>query len=256
VTGAWHVVYRNFLVYRRVWRGSLFLSFLQPVLFLTAMGIGVGSLVDRGDTSLLGGMNFLHFLAPGLLAAACMQTASFEASFPITGKLVWHRNYEAINATPMRVRDIVLGELLWMGVRLSMVASAFTLVITAFAIPRSPLAVFAIPAAILTGLAFAAPIVAYSATRKRGASFNGLFRFVITPLFLFSGVFFPVTRLPEALQTFAWFTPLFHGVELVRGLVLGREVRTVWFFHAAYLVLLAVTGAIIAARNFRTKLQA
>src|SRR5688572_13377026 len=104
-----------------------------------AMGIGVGSLVDRGDTSLLAGIPFLHFLAPGLLAAACMQTASFEASFPITGKMVWHRNYEAINATPLRIRDMVFGELLWTAARLSMVAGAFTLILTAFGIPRSPL---------------------------------------------------------------------------------------------------------------------
>jgi lipooligosaccharide transport system permease protein len=256
VNGAWHVVHRNFLVYRRVWRGTLFLSFLQPALFLMAMGIGVGSMVDRGDTSLLGGIPFLHFLAPGLLAASCMQTASFESSFPITGKMVWHRNYEAINATPLRIRDMVFGELLWIGARLSTVAGAFALIITVFGIPRSPLAALAIPAAVLTGLAFAAPIMALAATLKSGGSFNGLFRFVITPLFLFSGVFFPIARLPEALQAVAWFTPLFHGVELVRSLVLTSRLDAILLVHVGYLLSLLGVGIAVAIRNFRRKLQA
>ena len=105
--GAFRMVQRNAIVYRRVWRGSIFFSFLQPALFLTAMGFGVGALVNRGDTSMLGGVDFLHFLGPGLLAAACMQTASFDSSFPITGKMSWYRNYEAIHATPMRIVDLV-----------------------------------------------------------------------------------------------------------------------------------------------------
>ena len=256
MTGAIHIVHRNFLVYRRVWRGSLFFSFLQPALFLVAMGIGVGSLVDRGDTSTLGSLAFMHFLAPGLLAASCMQTASFEASFPITGKMVWNRNYEAIHASPIRIQDMVAGELLWLAVRLSMVAVAFTIIITAFGIPRSPLAVLAVPAAVLTGLAFGAPIMAFSATRKSGTSFNGLFRFVITPLFLFSGVFFPIARLPKPLQIVAWFTPLFHGVELVRGLVLSVRAEPIWLFHTAYLAVLMSIGVMIAIRTFRSKLQA
>jgi lipooligosaccharide transport system permease protein len=252
--GALHLAHRNLLVYRRNWRGSLFFSFLQPTLFLMAMGIGVGSMMDRGSTSVLGGVAFLHFLAPGLLAAFCMQTASFESTFPITGKMVWHRNYEAINATPMGMTDMVLGELLWMGVRLSMVAVAFTGVIFAFGIPRSPIALLAVPAAVLTGLAFAAPIMAFSATRKSGASFNSLFRFVITPLFLFSGVFFPITRLPKPLQIVAWFTPLFHGVELVRGLVLNA-VPAAWFTHVAYLSAMMGIGIIVAVRMFGRKLR-
>jgi lipooligosaccharide transport system permease protein len=255
MTAALRMVQRNFLVYRRVWRGSLFFSFLQPALFLVAMGIGVGTLVDRGDPSMLNGVPFLHFLAPGLLAAACMQTASFECSFPITGKMTWNRNYEAIHASPMRITDMVIGELLWLSVRLSMVAVAFTSVIAAFGIPRSPLALLAVPAAMLTGLAFGAPIMAFAATRRRGGSFNGLFRFVITPLFLFSGVFFPISRLPEALQVVAWFTPLFHGVQLVRGLVLAAGPSPLWAVHAGYLLAMLAIGVLLAVRTFRRKLS-
>jgi len=249
------IVQRNALVYRRVWRGSLFMSFLQPILFLIAMGLGVGALVDRGDPSALRGADFLHFLAPGLLAATCMQTATFESSFPITGKMTWRRNYEAITATPMRIVDVVIGELGWIALRLFTVAVAFFLVITAFGVPRTPLALLAIPAAILTGVAFAAPVMAYAATLKTGGAFNGLFRFVITPLFLFSGVFFPLTRLPAPLQSAAWLTPLFHGVELVRGLTLNTLASPAWVVHVLYLAGMTAAGIFAALSTFRRKLQ-
>jgi lipooligosaccharide transport system permease protein len=255
MTGARHILERNALVYRRVWRGSIFSSFLQPSLFLLAMGVGVGSMVDRGGAALPGGVPFLHFLAPGLLAAACMQTASFESSYPVMGKMTWQRNYEAIVATPVRVAALVAGELSWIALRLLMVAAAFMLVLTVFGVPRSPLALLAVPSAVLTGLAFSAPIMAYAATLKNSNNFNALFRFVITPMFLFSGVFFPLTRLPEPLQWLAWATPLFHGVELVRGLTLGSLDPRLWFVHLLYLAALTAAGATAAVLTFGRKLR-
>jgi lipooligosaccharide transport system permease protein len=253
VIGAFRIVQRNALVYRRTWRGSVFFSFLQPFLFLVAMGVGLGSFVS--DSSMLGGVEFLRFIAPGLLAAACMQTAAFESSFPITGKMTWQRNYEAISATPMRIPDLVLGELSWMAVRLATVAIAFTVIMTVLDVPRSALVILAVPAAVLTGLAFAAAIMAYAATRKSGGGFNGLFRFVITPLFLFSGVFFPAAQLPAPLDTIAWFTPLFHGVELVRGLTLNTIKSPVWIIHVSYLAALLGIGIAASVETFRRKLQ-
>jgi lipooligosaccharide transport system permease protein len=156
----------------------------------------------------------------------------------------------------MGIVDVVIGELAWMAVRLLMVATAFTIVLVLFGIPRSPLAALAVPAAVLTGLAFSAPILAYAATRQASDSFNVLFRFGITPLFLFSGVFFPITRLPEGLQWVAWLTPLFHGVELVRGLTLHSLAAPAWILHVAYLLVLTAGGAAIAVRTFRRALRA
>ena len=255
MTGLLRIVQRNALVYRRTWRGSLFMSFLQPLLFLLAIGIGLGALVDAGGTSLPGGVGFLEFLAPGLLAAGCMQTAVFESSYPISGRMTWRRNYEAIMATPMRIADLVLGELAWIAVRLSTVAIAFTVVMIAFGVPRSPLVVLAAPAAVLTGLAFSAPIVAYAATLKGNETFNAVFRFIITPLFLFSGVFFPVTRLPQGLRAAAWFTPLFHGVELTRGLTLGTIESPAWYAHVVYLVGMTAAGIVAARWTFERRLR-
>ncbi|MEO5740740.1 MAG: ABC transporter, partial [Vicinamibacterales bacterium] len=139
------MVRRNALVYRRIWRGSVFSSFLQPTLFLLAMGLGLGAMVDSGGAALPGGATYAAFLAPGLLAAAAMQVSVFESTYPVLGKMVWFRNYEAIMATPMRVSDLVLGELAWMALRLTTIATAFVLVMTAFGLPRSPLVILAIP---------------------------------------------------------------------------------------------------------------
>ena len=256
MTGALRIVQRNALVYRRAWQGSLFMSFLQPMLFLLAMGVGLGGLVDQGGAALPGGIGFLEFLAPGLLAASCMQTATFESSFPIAGKMTWRRTYEAITATPMRSVDLVLGELVWIGLRLLTVAVAFTAVIAAFGVPRSPLVLLAIPAAVLTGLAFSAPLIAYAATFKNTDNFNVVFRFIITPLFLFSGVFFPLPRLPDSLRAAAWFTPLFHGVELVRGLTLGTLASPAWIIHVVYLVAMLAAGIAAAVWTFERRLRA
>jgi lipooligosaccharide transport system permease protein len=258
VSGILRVVQRNALVYRHTWRGSLFMSFLQPTLFLAAMGVGLGSLIDRAGnaTSLPAGSRFLEFLAPGLLAATCMQAATFESTWPVHGKLNWRYVYAAITATPIRVRDVVLGELAWIAVRLTTVAAAFTLAMTAFGVPRSPLAVLAIPAAVLTGLAFSAPLLAYASMVKLSHNLNFVFRFVITPLFLFSGVFFPVTRLPESLRFVAWCTPLFHGVELIRGLVLDTLESPTWLVHVAYLAAMFAAGVLAAVRGFTRKLEA
>jgi lipooligosaccharide transport system permease protein len=247
------VVQRNALVYRRVWRASVFSSFLQPALFLFAMGWGLGAMIDAGAPLPPLGTTYLEFLAPGLLAAAAMQISAFESTYPVLGKIMWRRNYEAIMATPMRVSDVVFGELAWVALRLTTAAVSFLLVMTAFGVPRSPRVLLAIPAAVLTGLAFAAPIMAFSAGRTHSNPFNVLFRFVIAPLFLFSGVFFPVSRLPETLALAAWLTPLFHGVELVRGLTLEVVPRW-WPAHVAFLLTLSGAGTAAAIRSFRKRL--
>ncbi|HXD16310.1 MAG TPA: ABC transporter permease [Vicinamibacterales bacterium] len=255
MTRAIRVVQRNALVYKHVWRGSLFSSFLQPTLFLLSLGVGVGALVDTRRAAIAGGASFLQFLAPGLLAAACMQTGSIESSWPVTGKMVWRRNYQAMTATPLRVDDVVLGELVWLALRLSTVGIAFATVSAAFGALRPTAAVVpAIGAAVLTGLAVGAPVMAYAATLKSGGNFNVIFRFVLTPLFLFSGVFFPVEGLPSSVRWIAWLSPLYHGVQIVRGLTVGVVGPPRYLVHVAYLSLLLAAGFVAACVTFRRKL--
>jgi lipooligosaccharide transport system permease protein len=252
------VVETRALQYRRTFRASLVSSFLNPVLFLLAMGVGLGTYVDRSGSAsqALGGLSYLQFLAPGLLAATTMQAAAFESTFPIMGGLTWQKTFHAMYATPITPGAIVLGNLVWIGIRLTMIAAVFTVVMALFGAAASPLIVLAIPAAVLTGLAFASPIAAFAATQRTPEKFNAVFRWGITPLFLFSGTFFPISNLPGAIQWVAWLSPLWHGVELSRGLALGTigadPLRAV--IHVAVLAVVFGLGVVWANRTVERRL--
>src|SRR5215470_17468873 len=162
------VVESRALQYRRTFRASIFSSFLSPVLFLAAMGLGLGSYVNQSSagSQALGGLTYIQFLAPGLLAATTMQAAAFESTFPIMGGLTWQKTFHAMYATPITPGAIVLGNLVWIAIRLTMIAAVFTIVMALFGAAASPLIVLAIPAAVLTGMAFSSPIAAFSATQR------------------------------------------------------------------------------------------
>ncbi len=243
--------------YRRTFRASLFSSFGIPVLFLAAMGFGLGGYVDRAPDAVLAGLTYLQFLAPGLLAATVMQGASFESTFPILNGLQWGRTFHAMYATPIQARDVVLGNLAWITLRLTLVSTVFAIVIVAFGASRSPLIILAVPAAVLTGLAFATPIMAFTATQRTPDRFAAIFRFGITPLFLFSGTFFPVESLPPFLQPVAWLSPLWHGVDLCRSLMLGTIDRApiLALLHVMVLVTIAVLGTAAAYRTVGARLE-
>ena len=258
IAGIGRVFEHRFLSYRRTFRASIFSSFLTPLLFLTAMGVGLGGYVDASTQGPLGGVPYLAFLAPGLLVATAMQAGSFESTFPIMGGLVWNRTFHAMYATPLSSRDIALGNLLWIAARLTLISTVFTVIIVLFGAALSPMVVFAIPVAVLTGLAFGAPIAAFSATQRTPDRFAAIFRFVITPLFIFSGTFFPVEGLPPFLQPLAWLTPLYHGVVLARGLSLGtfgtNPTIEVALVHLAILVGFVAVGTFAAIKTVRAKL--
>jgi len=244
------------LQYRRTFRASIFGSFVTPALFLTAMGVGLGAYVNQGATAALGGASYLQFLAPGLLAASLMQTASFESMFPILGGLQWNRIFHAMYATPIRPRDIAFGNIAWIVLRLTLVGTVFAAVIVAFGAATSPLIVLAVPAAVLTGMAFSTPIIAFSATQRRPDTFSSIFRFGITPLFLFSGTFFPISNLPPIIQPIAWLSPLWHGVDLCRALMLGTigADPLLALIHVAVLSTIAVVGARVAVHTMTARL--
>lgn len=176
--------------YKRTWRSSLAGSFLSPVLFLTAIGVGLGSLVNRHTShGALDGVPYLSFLAPGLLASAAMQTAAGESTWPVLGSIKWVGTYYAMLATPLSVVDVLVGHLIWIALRIALVTTIFFLAMLAFGTVHSLLAIALVPAATLTGVACAAPIVAFAATRENDVGFIALFRLGVVPLFLFSGTF-------------------------------------------------------------------
>ena len=242
--------------YTRTWRGGLVTGVLSPVLFLAAMGVGLGDLVDAGNgVNKLDGVSYLVFLAPGLLAANAMQVGAQESTYPVMGAIKWIRTYHAMLATPLRVIDVLLGHLLWIAVRILMVSAIFLAVMAAFGTTKSWTAVWTLPAGLLTGLAFAAPIVAYAATQERDSGFNAIYRFGVVPLFLFSGTFFPVEQLPTALQPIAYATPLWHGVDLCRTLALGTAEPLMTLAHVAYLGALVLLGVVWARRTYASRLE-
>jgi lipooligosaccharide transport system permease protein len=161
-----------------------------------------------------------------------------------------------MHATPLRPADIALGQLGWIATRISLVGTIFVVVMVLFGAARSPLVALAIPVATLTGMAFAGPIAAFAATQDRMDKFNAIFRFGITPLFLFSGTFFPIEQLPAFVQPLAWVTPLWHGVSLARGLALGTitDEPLLALVHLAVLLLFAGGGIAAALWTFRRRL--
>jgi lipooligosaccharide transport system permease protein len=247
----------QFLLYRRTWRGSLFGSFAQPVLFLVAMGIGLGSYVDQADPAALGGVTYLQFLAPALLVSSVMQGSVFEATFPVMAGFHWIRRYHAMYATPLTPYAIASSQLLWIATRATVVGGVFALVSIAFGAAVTPGFLWSVPVGTLTGLAFAAPIAAFMSSQRDTSAFNSIWRFGITPLFLFSGTFFPISELPEILQPIAWLLPLWHGVDLARNLSLGTAMDNLPLMvaHLAILVGGTVVGVIATFTMFRRRLE-
>jgi lipooligosaccharide transport system permease protein len=242
--------------YRRTWRGSIVSGVASPVLYLGALGVGLGTLVDQHGTGRLGGVSYLAFLAPGLLAAAGMQTAVNESTFPVMAAVKWLKTYQAAAATPLRPGDLFRGHLLFTALRILMNSVIFLGIMAAFGAVKSVWVLAALPVCVLTGLAFATPIEAWAITRNKDTSFSLLIRFGLIPLFLFSGTFFPVTQLPGWLQPVAYATPLWHGVALCRSLSLGTATLGGSLGHVAYLVVLAVAGLLAGQHFYRRRLYA
>ena len=242
--------------YRRVWKASVFSNFVSPLLFLLAMGLGLGSLVDDGArAATLDGFTYLAFLAPGLLAALAMLTGTGEGAFPVMAGIKWTKTYHAALATPLGVRDLVVGHLMWVTVRLVMVCLSFAVVSIALgAMTPARGLVSTIPAA-LTGLAFAAGTTAYAAGVAHDMALTLLFRFGVTPLFLFSGTFFPIDQLPDWMEPVALAVPLWHGVQLTRGIALDIPFAFEPVISIAYLLAWVVAGGLLAVKFFGTRLQ-
>ncbi len=247
-------VYEFWLVqYRRAWRGTVITSIINPVFYLGALGVGLGSIVNKSGGQPLG-VPYLDFVAPGLLAAAAMQIASGDSTWPVMASFRWTRQYFAMQATPLGVRDIFVGHQLYMASRIAATSAIYLAIIAAFGAIDSWLAVFTLPAVTLLGLAFTMPTAAYAATQTSEGAFVPYNRFVIVPMFLFSGTFFPVSRLPLPLEWIAYATPLWHGVDLCRELTLGNVHLLRALGHAAYLLLFVVAGYIWGQRTYTRRL--
>jgi lipooligosaccharide transport system permease protein len=242
------------LAYRRTWRSSVWSSVFGPLFYLGAMGYGLGSLVDKNGTASLGGVPYVVFVAPAVLAVQAMNSGLSNALFPVFGALHWNKIYLAARATMLRPSDIYRGHLLFITMRIAMNSACFVVLMAALGLIRSPWAVLLLPASVLTGFAFATPSAAWAVTLDNQSSMNYPIRFGAIPLMLFSGTFFPITQLPAWVRPVAYATPLWHGVALCRALSLGDVDAGSAAINVGYLVAMAAIGLWAGSRAFRRRL--
>jgi lipooligosaccharide transport system permease protein len=251
------VVEARWIWYRRNWRATAISSLLQPLLFLVAFGVGLGRLIDASDRvpQVTGAVPYLVYLAPALLVIGAVYTAAFESTYPILSAFAWQHTYWSVTATPVTPGQLAGGQLTWIALRLTLSSAVYLLVVVLFGAMHGPGVLASLVFAVLAGMAFSTPLVAFSAAQENeGTAFIAVFRFVVVPMMLFSGTFFPVSLLPGAIQPLAWISPLWHGTELARGAALGTVALWPAFGHIAYLVALVLVGVLLSRWRFWVRL--
>ena len=250
-----HFLEHQFVRYRATWWSTIISSVLFPSFFLLAVGFGLGSQID--DTSSLGTTDYPSYIGPGVLGAvAVLQAGGLSLWWAAVGSMKWQGDYQAALATPLRSRGVVVGHVVWIGLRITVSATLYLAVLTAFGVVSSWSALLAPPAAFVVALAIAGPLSAWSARQDSDDSFGPINRLGLTPLFLFSGAFFPISQLPEVIGWISRAFPVWHGVELTRGLVNGTLGAANGVGHVAYLFVWAVVGCLLAVRSFESRLAA
>jgi lipooligosaccharide transport system permease protein len=236
LSSAWHLWQRNASIYRRTYKFNILPNFFEPFLYLLAMGLGLGAYLAR-----IKGVRYIDFIAPGLIATAAMYGTSFEVTFNAFVKMQFGKIYDAVMATPLSIEDVALGEVLWGTSRSVIYGVLFTIIATFFGVVHSWLAVLAPVGIGLIGLMFSVIGLSFTAVVPLIDYFTYYWTLFITPMFLFSGIFFPLDRLPHWVQVVAWFIPLHQGVNLMRGLILTGDAAAA---GAAALWIVVVTSAL------------
>jgi Nod factor-specific ABC transporter NodJ protein len=243
-------------VYRRTWRGTIVISVANPMLFLLGIGLGLGHLVDHGRSATLGGVSYIDFFAPGLLAASAMQTGYIEGGGRVTAAAGPAGSYRTAATTPLEPGEILAGHLIFIAFRLLTSSAAFVAVMAVFGIGAGWSVLAALPAALLTGLAFAAPAAAWAVGLRSVAKLQAGFRFVLMPMYLFSGTFFALGQLPSGVRLIASALPLSQGVALCRSISLGTASAPAVAARAGYLLAIVVAGIVVARITYRRRLHA
>ncbi|MDX1649809.1 MAG: ABC transporter permease [Myxococcota bacterium] len=241
---------RNFALYRRTWKLNLLPNFFEPLLYLASIGVGVGAYVSQ-----MAGLSYVAFLAPGLVAVSAMNGASFEVTYNAYVRLNFEKTYESMLTTPIQPEDVLAGEILWAMTRAGIYGGCFFLVVTALGLAPLPRALLALPMIPLCGLLFAAIGIAFALRIPSIDLFSFYFTLFLTPLFLFSDVFFPLEeRLPAAWLPVAEVLPLLHPVRLIRGAFHGGVSPLEVAWDLAYILALAAVLLGVAARVTRRRL--
>jgi len=240
---ALRLVERNVLVFRsqRGWL-AIVTGFFEPLLYLAGIGFGVGALIGN-----VGSARYPVFVAPALMASSAMNGAVNETTFNMFYKLRYLHLYDTVLATPLRILDVALGEMIWALMRSASYAASFVVVMAVLGLVVSPWAALAAPAALLISIAFAGAGVLTTTFMRSWQDF-AVVQVVLLPMFLFSATFYPLTSYPPALQTVVQLTPLYHGVHLLRGLTTG-DVTLALLLDVLYLVAMALICVMLATRR-------
>ena len=242
---ALRIVQRNLVVYKHTWM-VIVSGFFEPLFYLLGIGMGLGSMVPPID-----GISYSAFIAPGLLASSCLNGAITDGFFNIHFKLYFQKTYDGILATPMRVPDVAFGEMMWAVGRGSLYAGAFLVVLvligetTGRPLLLSRWAFLAWPAAIIAAGTFSSMAICLTTFARKVQDFDLVMGLLVMPMFLFSGIFVPVSRFPEPAQWIIRATPLYHGVELLRQLTTGSvSIAILW--HVVYLIVAGTVAFCVA----------
>lgn len=246
--GAFTIWRRNVLVWRRLIGPALVMNFGEPALYLLGLGYGLGHFIGE-----MSDMPYLTFLASGIIASSAMTTATFEGMYSVYTRMVPQKTYEAILATPMEVDDILAGEMLWCATKSLISGTAILAVASLLGVVADWQALWVVPVVFVTGLCFSGPAILMSALATSYDFFNYYFVLVITPMFILCGVFYPVSTLPDALQSFVQVLPLTHAVALIRPVVAGRELADP-LLHVAVLAAYATATYYLAVALVRRRL--
>ena len=238
---AFRVWQRHLTVYTKLYKSSFALNFAEPILYLTAMGLGLGAFVTD-----IKGMPYINFIAPGIIASSSMFAAIYECTYGTYVRIVFQKTFDAILATPVGIDDLIAGEMLWGATKSVLYGTTIIIVISLFGLVSSPLIVMVIPILFISGLIFAEISLIVVAKVPGIDSFNYFYTLVMTPMFLFSGIFFPLDGMPPVVEKIAFFTPLYHLVNICRAFALGQAVSP-----TLDIVWLMVVALILAPYPFR-----
>lgn len=223
VKKAFRVWQRNFSVYTKLYKSSLVLNFVEPVLYLLALGLGLGAFVKE-----INGVPYINFIAPGIIASSSMFAATFECTYGTYVRMTYQKTFDAILATPVNIDDLIAGELMWGATKSILYGTIITLVISLFGLVDSPFIILAIPVLFFSGLIFAEISVIFVSIVPGIDYFNYFYTLFMTPMFLFSGIFFPLEGLPPVISKIAFFTPLYHFVNIYRAFSAGKLTIAGW----------------------------
>ncbi|MBD3170180.1 MAG: ABC transporter permease [candidate division Zixibacteria bacterium] len=239
---AFTVLLRHKEVFLKMWKTSLIPPFLDPLFYLVGIGYGLGAMVQE-----VGGFSYVQFFAPALIASVIMTAPFFECAIGGYVRMYYQKTWDAMIATPLSIEDVITGEILYGAMRALLQGVSILIVISLFGLVKSPLALLIPVVCVFGGFMFGCLAISYISWIPNINYVDYLFTLIMTPMFVFAGTFFPISRLPEWAQTVAWFMPLYHVVLICRSLVTGIIHPEIW----GSVIWILVVGAIAFAIALR-----